>query len=235
MGEKTQIPVTEDSSETDRLLQMIAAGDREALGSLIAQHRDYLRRVVIALHEQTLKLRREVLGPWHSHTLLSIIDRAAAYHAGGRYPEAEKLYDQAIDFLQNPPADTGQDPDTIDQIYAIVLAGAAESKLQLKQPEKAESLARESLKLRVRLIPEHWARFSAQSLLGEALLQQGKVDAAEQHLLGGFAGMQARKETMPASAHRRLLESCQSLVDLYQAKANAEQAEHWKQTLASLP
>lgn len=48
------MPVTEDSSETDRLLQMIAAGDREALGSLIAQHRDYVRRVVDARMEPGL-------------------------------------------------------------------------------------------------------------------------------------------------------------------------------------
>jgi len=46
---------TADSSDTDHLLHMIAAGNREALGSLIARHRDYLRRVVDARMEPGLR------------------------------------------------------------------------------------------------------------------------------------------------------------------------------------
>jgi RNA polymerase sigma-70 factor, ECF subfamily len=49
------MPATSDSSETDNLLQMIAAGNRDALGKLIALHRDYLRRVVDARMEPGLR------------------------------------------------------------------------------------------------------------------------------------------------------------------------------------
>lgn len=49
------MPATADSSDTDHLLHMIAAGNREALGSLIARHRDYLRRVVDARMEPGLR------------------------------------------------------------------------------------------------------------------------------------------------------------------------------------
>lgn len=49
------MPATADSSETDQLLQMIAAGDRDALGSLIGRHREYLRRVVDARMEPGLR------------------------------------------------------------------------------------------------------------------------------------------------------------------------------------
>jgi hypothetical protein len=66
------------------------------------------------------------------------------------------------------------------------------------------------------------------------LLQQSKPDEAAQYLLEGFAGMLSRKETMPAFERGRLLEACQSLVDPYQSKGKAEQAERWKQTLAEL-
>ena len=49
------MPATADSTETDHLLQMIAEGDRDALGSLIARHREYLRRVVDARMEPGLR------------------------------------------------------------------------------------------------------------------------------------------------------------------------------------
>jgi RNA polymerase sigma-70 factor, ECF subfamily len=49
------MPTTTDSSETEQLLLMIAAGNRDALGSLIALHRDYLRRVVDARMEPGLR------------------------------------------------------------------------------------------------------------------------------------------------------------------------------------
>jgi eukaryotic-like serine/threonine-protein kinase len=188
----------------------------------------------LELHEKTRSLMREVLGPWHPSTLTSMSYRASAYRKAGRFAEAGKLYDEAIEFLQNPPAGMKQDLDEIAKKYASVLAGAAETNLLLKQPEKAESLARESLELHERLTPEHWRRFHAQSLLGMALLLQAKPDEAEQHLLDGFAGMQSRKETMPASERVRLREACQSLVDLYQSQGNTEQTERWTQTLVEL-
>lgn len=49
------MPATVDSSQTDLLLQMTAAGDREALGSLMARHRDYVRRIVDARMEPGLR------------------------------------------------------------------------------------------------------------------------------------------------------------------------------------
>lgn len=50
-----QMPPITDSSGTDRLLEIIATGDQDALGALIARHRDYLRRVVDARMEPALR------------------------------------------------------------------------------------------------------------------------------------------------------------------------------------
>ncbi len=188
----------------------------------------------IELQEETLKLRREVLGPWHPQTLSSILGRAGAYREAGRHAEANKLFDEAIEFLQNPPEEIQQDADRIARTYASVLTGAALNNLELKQSAKAEAQAREALQLRERLIPEHWRRFKAQSFVGRALLQQAKVDEAEQQLLDGFAGMHSQMDTIPAVGLVHLLDACQSLIDLYEDQGNAEQAKQWKQTLESL-
>ncbi len=154
----------------------------------------------IELQEGALKLSRDVLGPWNRLTLSVLNTRARAYHAAGRYVEASQLFEEAIEFLKSPPDDVELDSDTIDGTFANVLTGAALNSLELNQSEKAEAQAREALQLRERLIPEHWLRFAAQSYVGRALLQQAKVDEAEQQLLDGFAGMHSRIDNISASS-----------------------------------
>ncbi len=51
------ISMTGDSSETSRLLQRAAAGDQEGWGTLLARHRDRLRRMVAIRLDQRLQGR----------------------------------------------------------------------------------------------------------------------------------------------------------------------------------
>jgi RNA polymerase sigma-70 factor (ECF subfamily) len=46
---------SEDSSGTDRLLKRVATGDRDALATLMTEHRKYLLRVVDARMEPRLR------------------------------------------------------------------------------------------------------------------------------------------------------------------------------------
>ena len=48
---------TQDSTETDRLLEQVSAGHREAFDDLFARHREYLRRVVLLRLDQRLRSR----------------------------------------------------------------------------------------------------------------------------------------------------------------------------------
>lgn len=189
----------------------------------------------VELHEQTVTFAREFLGERHPNTLRSMNNLALAYINARRSTDAVEMQRQTLNFAREVLGE--QHPNTLQLVnnFANGLTAAAETNLQMKQSEKAESLARELLELRERLVPEHWSRFHAQSLLGLALLQQAKADEAEQHLLEGFAGIQARRKTMSAEQRGSLLKVCQALVDLYQSQGNDEQAERWKQTLASLP
>jgi len=46
---------SEDSSGTDRLLKRVATGDRDAIGTLMTEHRKYLRRIIDARMEPRLR------------------------------------------------------------------------------------------------------------------------------------------------------------------------------------
>lgn len=185
----------------------------------------------LVLYDDTRNKMSEILGPWHRLTLISIKTRLRAYHSAGRYAEASQLQEEEIDFLKNPPAEAKLDRDAIARHYAGVLCTSAKTEIKLNHFEKAESRARESLELLERLLPDHLTRFWTQTILGEALLRQAKLDEAEQHLLDGFAGMESRKESMDEKSRERLPEVCQLLVDLYQQKEDALKAEKWEQTL----
>ena len=49
----------------------------------------------IELHQETLKIREQVLGPEHPSTLTSRNNLALAYGAVGRYEEADELESRA--------------------------------------------------------------------------------------------------------------------------------------------
>lgn len=188
----------------------------------------------IELYEKAFTLAREVLGPWHRTTLGLMTHRAGIYRSAGRYAEASNRFDEAIKFLENPHDDVDLDRDQIDISYSTALNGAAETSLRMKQPDKAEATALKAFELRRRLLPDHWSRFYVQTILGEALVQQEKIDEAEQHLLEGFAGMDSRKDSMSKKSKERIAETCQLLVELYRSQDDAAQAEKWEQILAGL-
>jgi tetratricopeptide (TPR) repeat protein len=61
----------------------------------------------------------------------------------------------------------------------------------------AERLARESLAIREQKLPGGWQTFNSKSLLGSALLRQGRYAEAEPLLAAGYEGLKARRDTIP--------------------------------------
>jgi len=71
-----------------------------------------------------------------------------------------------------------------------------------------------------------WDRFDVQSLLGAALLGQGKYAEAEPLLIAGYEGL---KKLSPAIAvEANLPEAGQRLVRLYTAWGKPDQAGEWR-------
>jgi len=73
------------------------------------------------------------------------------------------------------------------------------------------------------------------SLLGASLSGQGKYADAEPLLLQGYDGLVQQQASMPPylNAPRRITESLERLVQLYDAWGKPTQAAEWKQKLAA--
>jgi len=107
------------------------------------------------------------------------------------------------------------------------------ARLRLKQQRftEAESLLREATSRKESKAAQAWISFDRQSLLGAALLGQGKYAEAEPLLLAGYEGL---KKLSPAiSADANLPEAGERLVRLYSAWGKPEKAGEWRQKLAS--
>jgi hypothetical protein len=81
--------------------------------------------------------------------------------------------------------------------------------------------------------PDDWLTFNTRSQLGGALLGQKKYADAEPLLLEGYQGMKEREKAIPPSVKVRLPEAAEPLVQFYDARGQKDQAEQWRQKLAT--
>jgi tetratricopeptide (TPR) repeat protein len=119
--------------------------------------------------------------------------------------------------------------------YTGQLMALAMNLLGQRKGSDAESVLRESLAIRTKTQPDAWSTFNTRSLLGGALLLQGKLSAAEPLLLQAWQGMRERQAQIPLQVRsRRLREAVQRLVELYEAWGKSDQAMRWRKELAAL-
>jgi serine/threonine protein kinase len=184
----------------------------------------------IAMHEEALKLNMAKLGPDHPDTLRSRNNLAAAYLTAGRLAEAEALLRDLLE--RRRKSSRSDSPD-----HAAVLASLGQILLLQEKGSDAEPFLRECLAIREKALPDDWGRLYATSLLGGALLGQGRYAEAEPLVLQGYEGMKARAAKIPAQAKPRLAEAAERVVRLYEAWGKPSHAAAWKDKLglADLP
>ena len=112
------------------------------------------------------------------------------------------------------------------------LAGSSLNLLENGNFELAEPVLREVLLVRKERIPESWKTYDVLSMLGVALLGQGRLQDAEPLLLEAYQGFEQIEASIPAVGQIRFTEALERLVALYQASGNAEAAERWQQQLS---
>jgi hypothetical protein len=116
---------------------------------------------------------------------------------------------------------------------AIIQVGTV--RLAQEKYAEAEMLLREGSPF----VEKYWAdeayRPYVMSLLGASLLGQKKFADAEPLLLQGYQGLQQRQTSLPPylNAPRRITESLERLVQLYDAWGKPAQAAEWKKKLAA--
>jgi hypothetical protein len=116
--------------------------------------------------------------------------------------------------------------------YADELAEQGQNLLRSRRHAGAEPILREGLAILQKKRPGAWTTFHAQSLLGDALLGQGKYAEAEPLLLRGYEGLKAREGQIPPLYSRhRVAEAARRIVRLYEAWGQAEKAAEWRTKL----
>ena len=140
---------------------------------------------------------------WVGHELLDAYDKSGK-HRTEVIQLAGKLAKNAKHSL---PTGSRELADELVDLGVTLLDNRAFSEAE---PQLAECLA-----IRQSVEPEKWTTFSAQSLLGAALLGQQKYDAAEPLLKDGYNGLKARSASIPDDYRvQRLSEALQRLVEL---------------------
>ena len=179
------------------------------------------------LTERVLNLSRRLpienttVMPWK----LSLLSEEYLEH--GHVGQADALCEVALQAMRRKPdANPRANPRVITQTGAVRLA-------QRKYAE-AETLLRESSPLVEKLWPDAAFRFYVMSLLGASLSGQEKYAEAEPLLVQGFQGLQQRQANIPPYLNptRRISESRERLVQLYDAWGKPAQAAAWRTKLA---
>jgi tetratricopeptide (TPR) repeat protein len=178
----------------------------------------------IALLEGTLKRMEAALGPDHPYTLEDRNNLAEAYESLGRRADAEDLFRDVLTRRRKTVK-----PD--NPLLAYDLTELGRNLLEQSRWSEVEPVLREALAICERATPDHWRRFDAMSLLGGALLGQGRHAEAEPLLVAGYEGMKAREARIPVPKRSRLLEAAERVVHLYEAWNQPEKATAWKARL----
>jgi tetratricopeptide (TPR) repeat protein len=166
----------------------------------------------------------------HPATLAAKHNLAAICQMQGQHARAESMFVQVLDARKRRLG-----PDHAD--VAVTLVQLGRNYLQQKEYTKAQARLRECLQIYEKNPPASWRHFHAQSLLGGSLLAQQKYAEAEPLLRGGYDGLKAREQSIPADDRVCLIEALDRLVQLYDAWGKPEQAKKWraKQTPAEPP
>jgi tetratricopeptide (TPR) repeat protein/tRNA A-37 threonylcarbamoyl transferase component Bud32 len=178
----------------------------------------------IVLFEGALKLREASLGPDHPDTLASRTNLAGAYQSLGQWSEAERLNRDTIRRRRMLVASDSP-------LLAEDLAALARSLLEQSRWSEAELPLRECSVIREQADPGNWSRYETMSLLGEALLGQGRYAEAELLVVDGYEGIKAREVRIMAPERYRLREAAVRVVRLYEAWGKMDQAAAWKAKL----
>jgi tetratricopeptide (TPR) repeat protein len=182
------------------------------------------QRYVDALHhyQRAVELARPAEEPDFQRLVSALSDAYARRHA-----KVEPLLRELVAVARQSE---GADSPT----YAEHLAPLGQNLLVQRKYAEAETVLRECLGIRQKKLPDHWATFHTQSMLGGALLGQKKYAEAEPLLLQGYGGMKQRQAKIPRAGQVHVSETLEQLVHLYDAWGKKDEAAKWRKHLEPL-
>ena len=210
-------------------LKLYGEGDQRVLSTMHnlghAYQKDGQLAESIEMLEKTRDQRVTLLGSDHPLTLSVTVHLASAYMDDKRFEEGIPMMEQALDSSRKSLGNSH--PRTL--IVLHYLSGYLMKNGQFKE---AEPLLKENALAQKETNPDGWMRFNVESLYGNVLLQQGKLEKAEEPLLSAYKGM--KRIGLPLGREGSLAYVVGLLKELAEAKGESEQAEKWQQELDEL-
>ncbi|RDW79916.1 hypothetical protein BP6252_04554 [Coleophoma cylindrospora] len=124
--------------------------------------------------QDTLMLRRQVLGVEHPDTLNSMNSLGIVFHKQGKYEAAEEIHRQTLELKEKVLG--VEHPDTLNSMNNLGLVLDKQGKY-----EAAEEIHRKTLELKEKVLGiEHPSTLNSMNNLGRVLRKQGKYEAAEE-------------------------------------------------------
>jgi tetratricopeptide (TPR) repeat protein len=188
-----------------------------------------LRDAALLLEDIIRRCESNRLGD-HKLNLDSRNELALVYESLERWPEAETLRRETLRRRRYLASEKSP-------FLAYDLAAFGRHLIARKRFTEAETALREALAVHETADLDNWRHFNAMSVLGSALLGQGRHAEAEPWVIGGYEGLKARERRIPATDLGLLYESELRVVQLYQSSGQPEKAAAWSARLglADLP
>jgi tetratricopeptide (TPR) repeat protein len=217
--------------EGQRLLdQLPARGVTETIPSMVTlaiQHREAGRLPeALALLEEARRRIGKPPGPIVAGMNFVAQELGKTYDEAGQLVKAEAMYRECLEPLRQQ---VGRSP---SMTLAGLLSDLAQNLLDQGKYAEAESVARESMAIRAQVESNLWTFYKTKCQVAAALLGQKKYAEAEPLLLEGYAGMKQHEANIrPAWRYDRLSRPLRSLVQLYEALDNKDEAARWRKEL----
>ena len=173
------------------------------------------------MHVSALGLLESKLGADHPYTLANLDGLAAANEQLGDWEEAERLHQEVL--ARRRKIVRLDDPRMAPDLDAL-----GQCLLGRLRWSDSELLLRECLTIREKATPDDWRRYHSMSLLGQALLGQGRQAEAEPMIVGGYEGMKGRESQIAMLDRPRLREAAERAIQLYEGWGRPGQADAWK-------
>lgn len=172
-----------------------------------AYHRSGRAIDAVPLAERAAELLAS-LGFQHENATTIVRSTITILDSAEQFEQADSWRTRWLDHLKNKHGQTSAE-------LAGELAAWGLQLLLRHDTKKAENVLRQCLEIREQIQPELWSTPNTRSMLGGALLEQGKFAEAESLLIEGYQGLREVEATLPPQANTRIPEALDRLIELY--------------------
>ena len=215
-------------SATGRLRKVVGSDHPETLKAMSklaslyhAEDRDHDAEL---LFQKTLEQQRKTIGAEDEATLGTADRLAQLYEDEHGYAKADAIYEGILEIRVRK---FGRDK----PITAQAIESVGRVHLEQKQYDEAVNLLKEASAVWEKSQPQGIDRFETQSLLGAALVGQGKYAEAEPQLLSSYDQLQKLSVTFA----RPIPSGGDRIVELYDRWQKPEKAVEWRHRIAESP